>query len=259
MVCCSLPSVSQRLKLDRHCPDCFRSNGTIHSGLPRRSIRDTKASWVPYRRMKCPWCGRTWTLRAEGIGPGRQRSDRLIILGVLGYMLGMSCRHSGLFLAALDCPSSKSSIEREVAEAGEAAQRLHQSAQQLQVRALGVDGTGAALAGRRDGVVFFVDVDGRRLLRVVWAKETESGKVRRPGLTQSLCELILRLARETAGWGVRRIVGEPRKLALKASRIPNVKNSPCTPPAGGICARLRLDQAVENSYAGRLAIQARSW
>ncbi len=44
------------------------------------------------------------------------------------------------------------------------------------------------------------------------------GKVGRPRLTKSLCGLILKLARENLGWGARRIVGELKKLAVRASR-----------------------------------------
>jgi hypothetical protein len=128
--------------------------------------------------MKCPWCGRTWTLRGEGIAPGRQRSDRLIGLGVLGYMLGLSYRKVEVFLRAWGCSSGKSSVERDVARAGQAAQRLHAGLPGVQVRVLGVDGTGAAMAGKNQGVLFFVDVEGRRLLCVAWAKETEAEKVR---------------------------------------------------------------------------------
>jgi putative transposase len=55
-----------------------------------------------------------------------------------------------------------------------------------------------------------------------WLREEKGGrqpgKVGRPRLTKSLCELIVRLARENAGWGVRRILGELKKLAVKVSR-----------------------------------------
>ncbi len=55
-----------------------------------------------------------------------------------------------------------------------------------------------------------------------WQREERGGKepgwVGRPGLTKSLRELIIRLAKENEGWGLRRIVGELKKLAVKASR-----------------------------------------
>ena len=45
----------------------------------------------------------------------------------------------------------------------------------------------------------------------------KSGKVGRPGIGKDLRELIIRIARDNAQWGYRRIVGELRKLALSVS------------------------------------------
>jgi len=129
--------------------------------------------------MKCPFCGTTWTTRVDGISHGRQRSDRLIAIGVVLYMFGLSYRSVEKFLPFLDCIGSKSSIERDVAAAGQKAGGLHFAAPRMRVRVLGVDGTGAKMAGKKAGLLFFVDVERKRLISVEPVNEKDSIKVRR--------------------------------------------------------------------------------
>jgi transposase-like protein len=174
-----LSSVGTGVQLDRHCPHCGNPNGGIHSGVRLRRISDVRATGVAQRRMRCPGCGLTWTLRGGGVGAGRQRSDRLIGMGVILYMLGLSYRAVEQFLPCLDCRGGKSSIERDVAAAGQQARAFHQQAPRLRVRVLGADGTGAALAGRNGGMIFFVDVDRQRLIAVEPLREEDTPKVRR--------------------------------------------------------------------------------
>ena len=172
-----LPSVEGVLKLERRCPHCRRNNGRIHSGLRHRAISDVKVQAVPQRRMKCPWCGTTWTLRPGGILPGHHRSRKLEGIGVVLYMLGLSYRGVERFLPLLDCRGSKSSIERDVTAAGQRAGELHRQSPGVRVRVLGVDGTGAVMAGRDAGMLFFVALDGR-LIGVEPLHEQQTQKVR---------------------------------------------------------------------------------
>jgi len=183
-----IASVSTELKLERRCPHCNRPNGNIHSGVHHRAIRDLKVSSVPQRRMKCPWCNTTWTIRPDGIGGGRQRSDMVISFGVLLYVLGLSYRHAARIIRAFGCQGSKSSIERDVAKAGQKARILRSQAPRLRVNILGVDGTGARMTGKKGaGVLFFVDIQRGKLISVKPVKETDSKKVR---------EHVLRVMRE---------------------------------------------------------------
>lgn len=178
MVNLIVPSVGQGLKLERHCPHCGRNNGNIHSGIHRRRISDIRVNFALQRRMRCPWCGTTWTIHTEGVVDGLQRTNRLISLGVLLYANGLSCRGVEQFFAALGCKGSKSSIERDVANAGQRARHLHLTRPRFRVRILGVDGTGARMAGRsRAGLLFFVDVDGGKLICVEPVNETDSREV----------------------------------------------------------------------------------
>jgi len=173
-----VPSVSSKPKLERHCPHCQCFGGNIHSGVRFRAISDVKVTSIPQRRMKCPFCSTTWTVRSNGVGHGRQRSDRLRAIGVVLYMFGLSYRGIQQFLPLLECRAGKSSIERDVTEAGQKAKVLHLSAPRMRVRVLGVDGTGAKMAGKKAGMLFFVDVDRGKLICVEPINETDSAKVR---------------------------------------------------------------------------------
>jgi hypothetical protein len=180
MVSYIMPSVEGVLKLERRCRHCQRPNGRIHSGLQQRRISDLKVQSVPQRRMRCPWCGLTWTLRPAGVLPGHRRSRRLEGIGVVLYMFGLSYRAVESFLPLLDCRGGKSSIERDVATAGRKARELHGQAPRLRVRVLGVDGTGAAMAGQDAGVLFLVGLDGGgRLIGVAPVHEEQTEQVRR--------------------------------------------------------------------------------
>jgi transposase-like protein len=165
-----VPSVVEGIKLERRCPHCHRTNGNIHSAVCYRLISDVKVNTIAQQRMKCPWCGTAWTVRAGGVGHGRQRNDRLISFGVFLYMLGLSYRKVETLFKTAGWKGSKSSIERDVARAGQKAKALHNQAPPPRVRILGVDGTGAKsvpsevekMAGQNAALLFFVDVEHER-------------------------------------------------------------------------------------------------
>jgi len=209
-----IPSVSGQLKLERRCPHCHRSNGNIHSGIYYRPISDVKVATIAQRRMKCPWCKTTWTIRTEGIGHGRQRSDRLISMAVFLYMLGLSYRGVETFFRAAGWKGSKSSIERDVARAGQKAKALHFQGPRLRVRTLGVDGTDAKMAGKRKaGLLFFVDIERGKLVCVEAANETDSRKVR---------QHVLRVMREVGAEQLR-----TDELSVYEGIVPEEKHKIC--------------------------------
>ena len=172
------PSVGTEVRLERQCPHCHRVGARIHSGRSERAISDIHCRSITQQRLRCPFCGTTWTVRAAGVSSGCQRSDRLKAMGVFLYMLGLSYRSVAGFLGSLEWKGSKSAVERDVAQAGAQAQRLHTEAPRVRVRVLGVDGTGAKRAGVEAGMLFFVDVERQRLVSVEPIQETDTQKVR---------------------------------------------------------------------------------
>ena len=172
------PSVGGELKLERTCPHCHRLGGRIHSALRQRRIDDIRVSTVPQQRMHCAYCGTSWTVRGDGVKAGCQHSDRLRAVGMFLYMLGLSYRSVACFCRSLEWRTSKSAVERDVRDAGGQAKTLHQEAPKMRVRILGVDGTGAKMAGQNAGMLFFVDVQTQQLICVEPVQETDTQKVR---------------------------------------------------------------------------------
>ncbi len=80
-------------------------------------------------------------------------------------------------------------------------------------------GLGSQLGHRVDDLIGIVSVKTYKR----WLREQQGGQVpgrvgRRRVVPPSLRALIVRMAKENTGWGVRRIVGELRKLGLVPSR-----------------------------------------
>jgi hypothetical protein len=151
----------------------------------------------------------------SGVSDGRQRTDRLICVGVVLYMLGLSYRGVEQFLTMFGWRGSKSSIERDLARSGQKAKALHMQSLRMGVQVLGVDGTGARMAGqRRAGMLFFVDIGTGKLLFVVRAKETDSRQVRRH--VQRIVDLVGAEELRTDELSVydRAAVGIERKICL---------------------------------------------
>jgi hypothetical protein len=156
------PSVGGEVKLQRTCPHCHRLGGRIHSAVHQRPICDIRLSTIAQQRLHCAYCGTRWTIRAAG---------------VCLYMLGLSYRAVADFCRSLEWQTSKSAVERDVRDAGQNAKALHEQAPAMRVRVLGVDGTGAKMAGRDAGMLFFVDVEDQRLVCVEPVQETDTHKV----------------------------------------------------------------------------------
>ena len=80
------------------------------------------------------------------------------------------------------------------------AKALHEQAPAMRVRVLGVDGTGAKLAGEHGGMVFFVDVDRQWLVCVEAVRATDTKKVREH--TQRVMEHVGADEMRTDEWSV---------------------------------------------------------
>ena len=93
------------------------------------------------QRLHCAYCDTSWTVHGEGVKDGCLHSDRLRAIGVFLYMLGLSDRSVACFCGSLEWRTSKSTVERDVRDAGQNAKTLREEAPKMRMRVLGVDPT----------------------------------------------------------------------------------------------------------------------
>jgi hypothetical protein len=84
-----IPSLKDSSQPDRLCPPCNSPSGRIHQKR-QLTISDTRVGSVTKLRMRCRYCGLTWTCQPDGLKPHFQRSQRVRALNVLFYALGLS-------------------------------------------------------------------------------------------------------------------------------------------------------------------------
>lgn len=113
------------MKPPRVCPyeGCQGKYFKVHEHRCAKPLRDTKSEGVVAYRRKCLACGRTHRVYPQGVSRAQQ-SDRLKMLSILLYILGISYRGVEDLLTALDCYLDHTTIYRNIQAAGEQVQHL---------------------------------------------------------------------------------------------------------------------------------------
>jgi hypothetical protein len=93
----------------------------------RKPLRDFRYDEVVSYRHECVRCGRTFRVYPQGLSQGAQQSDRLRMMTVLLYVLGLSYGAVEDFTVGMGCGLSKTTVYNNVQAAGVAARRKLQS------------------------------------------------------------------------------------------------------------------------------------
>jgi len=124
----------------------------------RRKVRDTRVERVRVVQYQCAHCQKTVTVYPKGITRAQQ-TQRLVMLSVTLYGLGLSYDKVKAVLQALEAKLSKGWIWHNVQEAGEQAMRAmrSQQARRCKITVLGADETEMKAKGEGTTVGFVTD------------------------------------------------------------------------------------------------------
>ena len=162
-----LPQVKpEEIEKPKECPYCgghhFKAHGQKGS---EKAVRDLHYVQVKSYRIKCMKCHRTLRVYPVGVSQAQQ-SDHLKGMSVLLYVLGLSYGGVSDFLGAIGILIGKSSVYRNVQEAGFQSRSRQQEERETgqQRRVIGSDGTYIKVKGIKVGIQVVVDDASQDLL-----------------------------------------------------------------------------------------------
>ena len=119
-----------------------------------KPVRDTSGCRrIRIHRYRCTVCQRTFRHYPTGVTAAEQ-TDRFKVVVAMMWGLGLSLRSVTAFVSAFGVTVCHQTVWRDAVALGKALRRRKPH----RVRVLGVDGTGARIAGRSSGVVVAVDM-----------------------------------------------------------------------------------------------------
>lgn len=175
IVVLQLPVVKRyRAERPRQCPYCegatFQRRGQV-----RKRVRDVHCRSVWVARYRCCHCRRTFRHYPEGTSRADQ-TERLKVLAVLGWRMGLSDRNVSRLLSGLNISLSPMSVWRDTQAQAQAIQQHHRW---RRVRVLGLDGTYVRGWGAKQPVLVAVDLGDGQVVAVGQVDEADPHAVRR--------------------------------------------------------------------------------
>jgi len=152
------------LEMPEACPYCgghyFKDHGQKGSA---KAVRDVQYAQVNSKRIRCMKCQRTMRVYPVGVSQAQQ-SDHLKGMSVLLYVLGLSYGGVSDFLGAIGVLIGKSSVYRNVQEAGFQSRLRQQEEHEKGQSVIGSDGTYIKVKGVKVGIQVVVADGSQDLL-----------------------------------------------------------------------------------------------
>ena len=217
MVKLTCPHVNQEPIMPKKCPLCKRRNLAVHQTL-RESLKDSVVKKITIKRIKCKDCHYTFRVYPEGVKGYTRRSKRLVFLGVILYLAGLSFERCEWFLEGMLGKKLQDSVTiwRDIQNLGEKLRRrilfFPRRRRQKEKATVGMDGFYLKVKGEK--TPFLLATNTKEGL-TIWfgVKDEKKAKEVKQALKEiaKLCEVE---ALVTDDW-------EPFKEPIEQEKIPH--------------------------------------